>query len=59
MMSRCKSCKNCKMLERVRASVLRVLFSPFQRGDDEVVTLWNRELKRLKCTGEQHEITSS
>lgn len=48
-MKRCGKCENCKKLERVKARVLACANPPFSHADDDVVNLWNTELKRLPC----------
>lgn len=48
---RCGKCKNCLELERVKARVLACVNPSFSHADDDVVKLWNKELKRLSCTG--------
>ena len=51
-MSRCGKCDNCKKLERVRLRVLACCNPPFSHADDDVVEVWNTELKRLPCQKE-------
>jgi hypothetical protein len=59
--SRCGECDNCKKLERVKASVLKVVnppcskpsaYWPYACADDGVIELWNTELARLPCEKE-------
>jgi hypothetical protein len=55
-MKRCGQCKNCRDLERVKSRVLACC-APVKNGvypsqshaDDDVVKVWNDELKRLPC----------
>jgi len=60
MPKRCGRCKNCLDLDRVRRRVLACchpihggMYPSLHHADDGVVALWNRELKRLPCTGEE------
>lgn len=48
-MMRCGKCENCKQLARVRLRVLRCVNPPFCHADQDVVDVWNKELKRLPC----------
>lgn len=54
-MKRCGQCDNCKKLEKVKTTVLRTCNPPFSHADDDVVKLWNEELKRLPCLGGTHD----
>lgn len=51
--NRCGECDNCKKLERVQRSVLRVVNPPFSHADDDTIKLWNRELAELPCLGKE------
>lgn len=51
---RCGECENCKRLEQVKQRVLACIDPPFSHADDGVVAVWNDELIRLPCIGDQH-----
>ena len=51
MKNRCGQCKNCKELERVQRSVLKVVNPPFSYANQGTVDFWNAELARLNCLG--------
>ncbi len=48
--NRCGNCPNCKKLRRTQKRVLAVVNPPHSHADQDVVDLWNRELKELPCT---------
>lgn len=48
---RCGMCPNCVDLERVRKRVLACVNPPFSSADNDIVALWNAELRRLPCLG--------
>lgn len=52
---RCGKCQNCLALERVKQRVLACCNPPFSHADNGVVELWNKELERLPCAGEEAE----
>lgn len=45
----CGTCKNCLELQKVRVRILACTNPPFSHADDDIVDVWNTELKRLKC----------
>lgn len=52
-MNRCGSCENCRKLEQIKRRVLACCNPPFSHIDQDVVDVWNQELDRLLCLGEE------
>lgn len=57
MKNRCGKCKNCLYIEKVKRSVMKTVNPPFSSlaGQidkvQEVIELWNNELKDHPCIG--------
>lgn len=49
---RCGKCDNCRALERIKRRVLACCNPPFSHADQGTIDVWNTELSRLKCTGD-------
>lgn len=58
-MARCEQCDNCKELEKVKERVLACINPPFSHADDDVVKVWNEEMKRLKCSDPHYRVEKS
>ena len=56
-MKRCNVCKNCVALESVKERVLACVNPPFSHADQDVINLWNEELKGLPCERNEHEMS--
>lgn len=50
---RCGNCKNCKIIQKVQGGVLACCNPPFVHADDDVVMVWNDQLKRFPCLQEK------
>ena len=48
--NRCNNCRNCHNLTRVQQRVLATCNPPFSHGNNDTITLWNRELADHPCT---------
>lgn len=57
-MKRCGQCKNCLKLKKVQRAVLRCVNPPFNHADDDIIQVWNDQLKQLPCLNPPGTTTS-
>jgi len=48
-MNRCGKCDNCLKIDKIKVSILRCCNPPFTHADQDIIDVWNDQLKEFPC----------